>query len=73
MPLEQLAPYFRGARFANVALRLRHPDDQALHADTERYIAMCDQYTEAAVATFRLKRERARIASGGDGGEGRSG
>jgi hypothetical protein len=73
MPLEQLVPYFRGARFANVALRLRHPDDQALRADTGRYIAMCDHYTEAAVATFRLKRDRARAASGGGGGEGGSG
>jgi hypothetical protein len=73
MPLEQLVPYFRGARFANVALRFRHPDDPALGADTGRYIAMCDHYTEAAVATFRLRRERERNSSGGEGGEGRSG
>ena len=73
MPLEQLVPYFRGARFACVALRLRHPDDLELQADTERYIARLDHYSEAAVATFRLRRQRERAAAEGDGGPGRSG
>jgi hypothetical protein len=58
MPLENLVPYFRGARFAVVALRRRHPDVPTLHADAERYIQMVDRYSEAAVATFRLRRAR---------------
>ena len=64
MPLEQLVPYFRGARFACVAMKLRHPDDKALQADADRYIEMVDQYSEAAVATFRLRRQREAGRSG---------
>jgi len=56
IPLEQLAPYFRGARFAVVALRRRHPDAPGLDSDAQRYLDMLDRYTEAAIATFRLKR-----------------
>ncbi len=56
--LENLVPYFRGARYANVAMKLRHPDDAALQADADRYIEMLDHYSEAAVATVRLKRQR---------------
>jgi hypothetical protein len=56
--LENLAPYFRGARFACIALRGRHPEDAELAADCDRYIAMVDRYSEAAVATFKLRRER---------------
>jgi hypothetical protein len=56
MPFEQLVPYFRGARFAVVALRRRHSDTPRLDSDAQRYIDMVDRYSEAAVATFRLKR-----------------
>jgi hypothetical protein len=58
MPLEYLAPYFRGARFAVVALRRRHPDAPGLDADAARYIEMVVRYSEAAIATFRLRRAR---------------
>ncbi len=64
LPLENLAPYLRGARFANVALKLRHPDDAELQEDADRYIEMLDRYWEAARSTFRLRRER-------EGAEGR--
>ncbi len=66
MPLESLVPYFRGARFANVAMKLRHGDCVNLGPDADRYIEMCDRYSQAAVATFRLRRQReaARGASG---------
>jgi hypothetical protein len=58
MPLEDLRPYFRGARFALRAMRLRHPQDRELAADVERYTAMLDRYAEAAVETFKLRRQR---------------
>lgn len=58
MPLENLVPYFRGARFALVAMRLRHPADADLEADIERYLAMLDGYARAATDTFKLHRER---------------
>ena len=56
MPFEQLVPYFRGARFAVVALRRRHPEAPGLDSDAQRYIDMLDRYSEAVIATFRLKR-----------------
>jgi len=56
MALEYLAPYFRGARYAVVALRRRHPDVAELQPDAERYLAMVDRYSAAAIATYRLKR-----------------
>ena len=62
MPLETLAPYFRGARFAVVALRRRHSDAPGLDADAERYIGLVDQYSAAAVATFKLKQAREQEA-----------
>ncbi len=58
MPLDHLVPYYRGARFALVAMRLRHPDDAELLADIERYLAMLERYSQAAVETFRLRQER---------------
>jgi len=56
MQLEYLAPYFRGARYAVIALRRRHPDLAELEPDAERYLAMLDRYSEAAIATFKLTR-----------------
>jgi hypothetical protein len=59
MPLESLVPYYRGARYSLIGLRLRHPDLPAdVRADMERRVAMLDRYSEAAVATFRLRRKR---------------
>jgi len=62
MPLEQLVPYFRGARFAVVALRRRHPGTSGLDSDAQRYIDMLDRYTEAAIATFRLSRAQGQAS-----------
>ena len=63
--LDTLVYYFRGARFANVAVKLRHPDVPAVQADCDRYIAQMDHYIEAVTATFKLRRER---EAGGTGG-----
>jgi len=55
--VEQLVPYFRGARFGVVAMQLRHGEHDAdLGDDAARYLAMVDDYAQAAIATFRLKR-----------------
>lgn len=59
LPLEQLEPYMRGAKFAVLALSRRHNDhDPDLAADAERYFEMAEHYRQAAIATFRVKRER---------------
>ena len=66
-PLEHLVPYFRGGRFAMVAIRGRRYGVPALDRQIERYIAMADHYSAAAVATFRLRRQRERdVASSVD-------
>ncbi len=62
-PLENLVPYFRGGRFAMVAVRSRRYGVPALDRQVERYIAMADQYMAAAVATFRLRRQREEEAA----------
>ena len=58
MPLEQLLPYFRGARFALTAVKLRHPDDVSLGADVDDYVAMLHRFEAAVVATYRLRRRQ---------------
>ena len=59
LPLEQLEPYMRGAKFAALALSRRHKDhDPDLAADAARYFDMAERYRQAAIATFRAKRER---------------
>lgn len=59
MALESLAPYFRGARYALLAIKRRHGEGAAdLVADIDRYVEMVDHYSEAAVSTFKLKRDR---------------
>lgn len=59
LPFEQLEPYMRGAKFGVRALSRRHKDhDPDLAADAERYFDMAERYRQAAIATFRLKRER---------------
>ncbi len=44
MSVKALLPYYRGARFAAVALGRRHP---AIADETERYVAQMDRYHEA--------------------------
>jgi hypothetical protein len=59
LPLEQLEPYMRGAKFAAEALGRRHRDhDPDLADDAARYFDMAERYRQAAIATFRLQRER---------------
>jgi hypothetical protein len=60
MPLEQLVPYFRGARFALIAIRQRHPDDPRLATDADNYVAMLQRFEAAVVATYRLHRRQQR-------------
>jgi hypothetical protein len=63
-PVENLVPYFRGGRFAMVAVRGRRYGLPALDRQLERYVAMADRYTAAAVATVRLRRQREQQAGG---------
>ncbi len=59
LPLEQLEPYMRGAKFAVQALSRRHGEhDPDLGADAKRYFDMAERYRQAAIATYRLHRER---------------
>ena len=59
LPLEQLEPYMRGARFAAVALGRRHGEhDPDLADDVARYVAMTERYRQAAIATVKLQRDR---------------
>jgi hypothetical protein len=61
LPFEQLEPYMRGAKFAALALSRRHNDhDPDLARDAERYFEMAESYRQAAIATFRAKRERSQ-------------
>jgi hypothetical protein len=60
MPFEQLLPYYRGARFALVAMKLRHSEDADLVADADQYIGMLQRYEQAVIATWRLRRQEAR-------------
>ncbi|HKW73143.1 MAG TPA: hypothetical protein VJQ08_09995 [Candidatus Dormibacteraeota bacterium] len=61
MPFEQLEPYMRGAKFAARALSLRHAaHDPDLADDAARYFDMAERYRQAAIETFRLKRDRAQ-------------
>jgi len=55
MPLEQMAPYFRGATFAVQAIAGRS-DDAAVKAECDRFRAIVGDHTKAAVATWRLER-----------------
>jgi hypothetical protein len=58
LPFEQLEPYMRGAKFAVQALRMRHEDhDPDIAEDARRYFEMAERYRQAAIATFRAKRE----------------
>ena len=58
LPLDQLEPYMRGAKFAAVALSHRHKDhDPDLADDAARYVDMAERYRQAAIATFRAHRD----------------
>lgn len=51
IPLEGIAHYLRGARFATLALRRRHREvGEAFKDDTKAYIQMVDRYLEAMSA-----------------------
>ena len=43
MPLHAMEPYFRGAKFAVTAMKLRHPE---VEEDAAIYIAQMDRYIE---------------------------
>ena len=62
-PLEHLVPYFRGGRFAMVAVRGRRYGVPKLDRQIERYIAMADRYMAAAVETYRVRQQREREAA----------
>jgi hypothetical protein len=59
LPLEQLEPYMRGAKFAATALSRRHSEhDPDFGMDTARYVEMAERSRQAAIATYRAQRER---------------
>lgn len=61
LPLEQLEPYMRGAKFAALALSTRHKGhDPDVADDAARYFAMAERYRQAAIATLRAKREHSQ-------------
>lgn len=63
LPLEQLEPYMRGAKFAARALGRRHQEhDPDIAADATRYFEMAERYRQAAIATFRAQRDRGGIS-----------
>ena len=63
LPLEQLEPYMRGAKFAALALSRRHQDhDPDIAADAARYFEMAERYRQAAIATFRAQRDRGGVS-----------
>ena len=55
MPFDQLYPYFRGARFAVVAMSRRHPD---IKEDAEVYIAQMDRYMKNVKWLFKEKKAK---------------
>ena len=59
LPLEQLEPYMRGAKFAALALSRRHKEhDPDIADDAARYFEMAERYRQAAIATYRAHSER---------------
>ena len=56
MPSEQLYTYFRGARFAAIALARRHPEIQD---EVDHYVAQVDRYIEGAKRLFRERKQEA--------------
>src|SRR6266702_6103084 len=69
LPFEQLESYMRGAKFAAFALSRRHGEhDPDLADDAARYVEMAETYRQAAIATFRAKRERSQATGAGNKG-----
>jgi len=63
LPLEQLEPYMRGAKFAALALSRRHQEhDPDIGDDAAHYVDMAERYRQAAIATFRAQRERRGVS-----------
>jgi len=63
LPLEQLEPYMRGAKFAALALSRRHHEhDPDFANDAARYVEMTERYRQVAIATFRAQRERRGVS-----------
>jgi hypothetical protein len=56
MPFENLYPYYRGARFAAVAMSMRRPE---IRDEVEPYLAQMDRYMENVKRLFKEKRESA--------------
>lgn len=56
MPLEGLPVYLRGARFAALAMGLRHGHhDESIKEDSKAYVAEMDRYMEAVRELIRRK------------------
>lgn len=54
--VESLTPYFRGAKFASLAIRGRHRDlGDEFAADTKRYAEMVDRYLDALAMVKQRK------------------
>jgi hypothetical protein len=63
LPLDQLEPYMRGAKFAALALSRRHQaHDPDITDDAARYVDMAERYRQAAIATFRAQRDRRGVS-----------
>ncbi len=59
MSVDALIPYFRGARFAALALGLRHGrHDEALKADSKALVAEMDRFHPVMVALAKRKAAR---------------
>jgi len=52
MQFEQIVPYFRGGRFAAIAMGRRHPEAKE---DADAYVVQVDDYIEATKALFKAK------------------
>ncbi len=52
MPIAAMEPYYRGARFAVIAMRMRHPD---LSDEADTYVAELDRFI-TAVRDLKVRR-----------------
>jgi len=54
MGVEEMIPYYRGARFAALAMGLRHGHlDQSIKDDSKAYVAEMDRFVEAVKSHLR--------------------
>lgn len=59
MPFDWLMPYFRGARFASLAMGLRHGGlDQSVKDDSKAYVAQMDRFMEVVKALEEARADR---------------